>query len=946
MQTLLDLLQHGQSYWLDNLTRGMIRSGELQRRVEEQGLRGVTSNPAIFHKAISSGSDYDEQIQDLADRGESVEAMYESLVVTDIREACDVLRTVYDDSGGVDGYVSLEVSPYLIHDTAGSLEEARHLWEVVDRPNLMIKIPGTPAGVPAIEELLYEGINVNVTLLFAVEAYESVARAYIRALERRARDGRALDSVASVASFFLSRIDVLVDGLLAQRVGALDSLPAPQSLYGRAAVASARMAYRSYGHLVAGDDWRALAQTGAKPQRLLWASTSTKNPLYDPVRYVEPLVGRDTVNTMPEVTIDAFASDGCIAPDAIERGVEEAERVFSDLEASGIHMSVVNEQLLAEGAQKFLDPFDALLSGLARRRAEMRTELRVQASGPAEPPPALGPLLAALHGQRFAARLADRDPTLWPGDEELHESIAGRLGWTRGADAARSILPDLIAFAEELRDGGVTDVVLLGMGGSSLCPLVAKRMLRAREGYPRLTVLDDVDPAAVSRVDRAIDPLHTVFVVASKSGGTIETLTLYRYFFGRLEREDVPAPGRHFVAVTDAGSPLIEEAERLGFRRVFEAPPDVGGRYSAMTVFGLLPMALMGADVARVVEWARQLEHECSATLPESSNPAVRLGATLGILARSGRDKLVLTASRGATAFPLWVEQLVAESTGKLGTGILPVTDEPLPSPGECGADRVFVHYSLAGDDDGPVLASLNVLEESGHPVIRFRLPEAEALGGEFLRWELATATAGLILGVNPFDEPDVSAAKLATAELLDQRAGGGDLPDPVPHAAQEGIDLFADGYVPIAPGSSLREILTRWLADPDPGGYVAILGFFEPTPERAAAVRRLRERLRARTGLATTFGYGPRYLHSTGQFHKGGPTGGRYLVLTADPVEDVEVPKSESSLGTLQRAQALGDVRTLRERGRPVLHAHLGWYVEKGLDSLADEVGTVDPGR
>ena len=432
-------------------------------------------------------------------------------------------------------------------------------------------------------------------------------------------------------------------------------------------------------------------------------------------------------------------------------------------------------------------------------------------------------------------------------------------------------------------------------------------------------------------------------MVASKSGTTIETLSLYRYFRDRLEQEALPAPGRHFVAVTDPGSPLLDEARRLGFRRSFEAPADVGGRYSALTVFGLLPMALMGANVDRVVEWTRQLEHECSPGLPESANPAVRLGAALALHAGAGRNKLTLTASPSVSAFPLWIEQLVAESSGKDGEGIVPVTGEALPDAGACSPDRVFVHCAVTGDADAGHRVALEALEAAGHPVYRIELPEPEALGGEFLRWEIATATASAILGVNPFDEPDVATAKRATADLLERWASEGSLPAARTHAFEGGLEIFAadtdDESTP--DGASVGAALARWLDQGARGGYVAILGYFDASPERDAAVARLRERLGTRTGLATTFGYGPRYLHSTGQLHKGGPEGGIFLVLTADPVEDLALEEGGFSLGTLQRAQALGDVRTLRERGRHVLHAHLGWDVEAGLETLAQTLDT-----
>jgi transaldolase len=373
MSPLLRLIECGQSYWLDNLTRGMIKSGALSRRVREEGLRGVTSNPAIFHKAIAGSEDYDPQIKELVAAGKDVVGIYESLVVTDVRDACDVLRPVYDASDGVDGFVSLEVSPHLAHDTQGTMLEARRLFQAVRRPNLLIKIPGTLEGIPAIEEMLYEGININITLLFAIERYEAVAGAYLRALEQRLAQGKGVDRVASVASFFLSRIDVLTDQLLGNLIKAKPD-PAAERLLGGFAIANAKLAYQSFKRIIAGDRWRRLEGKGARVQRLLWASTSTKNPRYSDVYYVTPLVGVKTVNTMPNETIAAFADHGKVIKDAVEAGIEEARHVLADLRAVGVDPDRVTEQLLHEGVQKFIEPFDKLIKALAEKR---RTLFRV-----------------------------------------------------------------------------------------------------------------------------------------------------------------------------------------------------------------------------------------------------------------------------------------------------------------------------------------------------------------------------------------------------------------------------------------------------------------------------------------------------------------------------------------------------------------------------------------
>jgi transaldolase len=366
---LLQLMQYGQSYWLDDLARGMITSGELQQRVTEQGLRGITSNPATFHKAISDSQDYDAQIEQLVNEGYDAAQIYEHLAVTDIQEACDILHPVYTDSDGTDGFVSLEVSPHLAHNAEATMHEVRRLSKAVDRPNVLIKIPGTPAAFPAIETMLYEGINVNITLLFAITDYEAVAHAYIRALERRVAENLPVRNVASVASFFLSRIDVLVDELLGHRLHALGSQgdgPRADHLLGQTAIANAKLAYQSFKRIFAGDRWQALTAEGARVQRPLWASTSTKNPEYRDVRYIEPLIGPHTVTTMPAETIAAFADHGVVEP-TVEANLPQAHQSLRDLEAVGIDLDYVTQRLQDEGVQKFIDPYDALTNALATK---------------------------------------------------------------------------------------------------------------------------------------------------------------------------------------------------------------------------------------------------------------------------------------------------------------------------------------------------------------------------------------------------------------------------------------------------------------------------------------------------------------------------------------------------------------------------------------------------
>lgn len=934
MKPLFELLEHGQSYWLDNLSRDMIRSGELRRRVEEEGLRGVTSNPAIFHKAISTGTAYDDEIEAMAAEGLPVPEMYERLVVSDIRDACDVLRPVFAESNGGDGFVSLEVSPRLIHDSEGSIEEGRRLWAAVDRPNLMIKIPGTPAGVPAIEELLYSGVNVNVTLLFDVPAYDEVARAHLRALRRRYDDGRPVSDVASVASFFLSRIDVLVDQLIGHRIDADMAPEGPARLLGKAAIASAKFAYRSFERHYSGDEWDELSGAGARAQRLLWASTSTKNPLYDPVRYVEPLIGPDTVNTMPEVTIEAFAESGTVEADTVRAGYDDAVRTFEDLDRAGIDMVAVAAQLVNEGAEKFIGPFDRLMAGLARRRRELRGEGdALEMSGAARE--ALDDsLLGALSEMRFARRLLAADPTLWSDDAQTRVAIAGRLGWLQAPERTQTRLDDFRQLADELVAEGVEHVVLLGMGGSSLASGVLSRVMPRAADRPQLLVLDDIDPDAVRDIESRIDPETTLFLVASKSGTTVETLSLFRHFYALVKAAGVDAPGSRFVALTDPGTPLVAAARDHGFRRVVETPEDVGGRYSALTPFGMLPATLAGLEPDELLAAARRLQAATGPEVELLENPALGLGVALGRLARAGRDKLTLLADGDLDAFAGWLEQLVAESTGKQGTGIVPVRGEPPRPSAEYADDRVFVHFGLGTEEPGETTTRLAALEDRGHPVVRVRLADEIDLGREFLRWELAVAAAGAMLGVNPFDEPDVNEAKERARQRLDA-IGEADQDEGPPQAAEEGLELYLE------PGGNgrgdLGAQLRHWVEGVGSEDYVAVLAWFGDTEERVRLTARLREALAERTGATTTLGFGPRYLHSTGQLYKGGRPGGAYLVLTADAAEDVPVPDAAYGLADLRRAQALGDAEALRGRGRSVARVNLGWYVEDGLAALAD---------
>ncbi|MGH9243132.1 MAG: bifunctional transaldolase/phosoglucose isomerase [Acidimicrobiales bacterium] len=880
-ERLAALTAAGTSVWLDQLRRGMIESGELQRMVAEDSLRGVTSNPAIFEKAILGSPDYDDDLARLAQEGRSAREVYRYLALEDVQLAADVLAPVYEQTGGVDGYVSWEVAPRLAHDTEGTLEQAHMYWDLVQRPNLMIKIPATEAGLPAIEQALYEGLNVNVTLLFSIGAYERVMETFIRAMERRRADGRPLDR-HSVASFFVSRVDTEVD----RRLEALGRT----HLQGIAGLANARAAYQAFKRLFGGERFATLRDAGCPVQRPLWASTGVKNPRYSETMYVYGLVGPNTVNTMPLPTLTAAAKGGAVT------GATADQDPTADLEAlrdAGIALDEVTDTLLREGIEAFMVPMAKLLDGVERRREAIVTG-RPESIEADLLPELEQPVAARVKravDDDVVHRLWHRDGTLWapPGTPE----VGDRLGWLDIADRTRDELDTIRALAQECRDAGYTDVVLLGMGGSSLAPEVFRRSRPSRtaEGALTLRVLDSTDPAEVRAATDAVDVGRTLFVVSSKSGGTLETLSHFRYFHA------LQGDGAHWVAITDPGTPLAGLARRHRFRRTFLNDPEIGGRYSALSYFGLVPATLAGIDVEALLDGAQVAAQNCEAPHARG-NFGLWLGCVLGELARRGRDKLTFIVSDPIASFGLWAEQLVAESTGKDGRGILPIVDEPpAAEPDSYGSDRVFVYLRNAERPDEEHEALLQQLAGQ-HPTVTINAHGLEDLGRVFFVMEFATAVAGWVLQVNPFDQPDVQEAKDNTARVL--REGAPDVRE--------------------ADETELRDLL-HGLAPPR---YVAVMGYLPYSAAVDAAVARLRAAVRDATRAATTFGYGPRFLHSTGQLHKGGPATGAFLQLVQDGGEGVELPGEAYSFRDLIDAQADGDLQSLRAHGLPVARVRL----------------------
>ena len=904
----------GTAVWLDFVDRKFLKEGGLRKLVAEDGLTGVTSNPSIFEKAMGQGEAYDEGFQTFLGKADaSVQDTYESQAIADIKAAAADLRPVYDRLGGKDGYVSLEVSPYLANGTDDTVEEARRLWAAVAEPNLMVKVPGTKAGTPAIRTLIEDGLNINVTLLFSLEAYQAVAEAYVAGLEARVRKGEPIDRIASVASFFVSRIDAQIDKAIDRRVerGDADSA-ALKAIRGKVAIANAKLAYAWYLELIGGERWQALAAKGAMPQRLLWASTGVKDEAYPDTLYIDTLIGPDTVNTMPPKTMDAFRDHGTVRVTVTE-DLDGARHVLGEAERLGLKLGDVTAGLVEDGVRLFADAADALLGAVADKRTAFLGDRQngMTATLPEALEKAVEARLETARADAWPRRLWHGDATLWTGKDE------GKwLGWIPAARGQR-IDPDALkALGAEAKR--YKHVVLLGMGGSSLGPEVLGLILGSADGSPALHVLDTTDPGQIAAVAGRIDPTATLFIVSSKSGSTMEPELLRAFFFDLGGKQ-----GGRFVAVTDPGSKLEATAKADGYAHVFAGDPAIGGRYSVLSAFGMVPAAAIGIDVHGFYEATAPMVFGCGADVPPAKNPGIRLGAIIGEAALAGRDKLTILPSPGLAPLGAWLEQLLAESTGKEGKGIVPVDLEPIGAVESYGTDRLFVHFHLAGDADEGLEATLAALADAGHPVVRIDVAARDLIGQEFFRWEVATAIAGVVIGIDPFDQPDVEDAKVATRKLVDAYEASGALEPETPIAQDADFAFFAPAGTATTPTDPV-ELLRLHFASLTPGDYAGFLAYIERNDADEAALADMREAVRDARSVATVTGFGPRFLHSTGQAYKGGPASGVFLTITRDADPDLGVPGRKASFGTVQLAQARGDMNVLAERGRRVLRVHL----------------------
>jgi transaldolase/glucose-6-phosphate isomerase len=670
---------------------------------------------------------------------------------------------------------------------------------------------------------------------------------------------------------------------------------------------------------------------------LLWASTGTKSKEYRDTLYVEELIGKNTVNTVPPATLDAFRDHGEVR-DSLEENVEAAKQVLADLAKTGVSLDAITTELVKDGVKQFADAADKLYGAVAHKRAaSLAGSIDAQKL-------ALGAGIAksvetGTEEWRATAkirRLWQKDKSVWTGSDEDKW-----LGWLSSPSDEKAKLADYGDFAKWVKSQGFTDAVVLGMGGSSLGPEVLAQTFAQVAGFPKLHVLDSTDPAQVRAMGAAVNIAKTLFIVSSKSGGTTEPNVMKNYFFAQVsEAVGADRAGGHFVAVTDPGSSLEKVAKTQKFARIFHGDPTIGGRYSVLSPFGLVPAAAAGVDLTKLLDLTLSMVRSCGPDVPPHENPGVQLGLAMGAAGLDGRDKVTILSSRKIADFGAWAEQLIAESTGKDGKGLIPIDSETLGDPAVYGKDRFFIDLRTDGENDATHDAKLAALETAGHPVARIVMKSIDHLGQEFFRFEMATAVAGSVLGINPFNQPDVEAAKIKTRELTESFEKTGSLPPETPVISTGTADLYTDDKNAAAlrkagANGDLGSWLKAHFSRAGTGDYVALLGYVERDRANIDTLQHMRMAVRDKKHVATCAEFGPRFLHSTGQAYKGGPTSGVFLQITTDDAKDLAIPDYRASFGVIKAAQARGDFGVLTDRGRRALRVHLKGDLKAGLAML-----------
>ncbi len=910
------LHQLNQSIWFDNIERNLIKNGWLRDQIEKEVIFGLTSNPSIFKKAITTGNSYSMDIQSMSWAGFDTKLIYEHLFLEDIRGVSDLLYPIYEATKQVDGYVSLEVDPTYANNPELTIEEAKRLWQLVDRKNLMIKVPATSAGIPAITELTASGINVNVTLIFSVNRYLEVMDAYFSGLEERIRNNLPINQIHSVASFFVSRLDVKIESKVE---GIIQSGKVKenevQPYLGKLAILNALYAYEEFDTSKKTERFKKIAENGGNVQRPLWASTGTKNANYSDVLYIEGLLLPYTVNTVPPKTLNAFLDHGKCDVVDYSSGKSEFEIVKNMLENFGVNFEEVWGELEEEGVAAFISAQKDLLEAINNQHDYFRRSL-----GGLEVH--IEKRMETLKNRDFAAKFFAPDAALWTTEPSEVDEVLHRLGWIDAPILSRVIIDEADDLLKELKKDEFTHALVLGMGGSSLAPEVFSKVFKngktSKEGGLDLSILDSTDPIQIDEKIHEIPIEKTLYIISSKSGTTAEVKALLAYFWKLVEEVDEHSPGEHFIVITDPGSPLEKLGLERKFRKVFNADPNVGGRYSALIAFGIVPAVLAGIDGHRLLNAADHMRIKCSQSSPIEKNPGFALGAIIAEAYFNNRDKVTVLTDPAYNAFGSWLEQLIAESSGKSGKGILPIDREPIVPVANYSNDRVFYYLRKSGKLDGLV----DDLVDLNHPVIVSYLDDKFDIAAEIYKWEIAIAAVCSFIQVNPFNQPNVQESKSITHEMISAYKQNPVLKER--NLVFSNSEFSVYGNIEIEKNEKTIKEITKEFFTINAGDYISINAFLPRIEAYENVLQQLRKHLQNIYSVPVTLGFGPRFLHSTGQLHKGGKNNGLFLIISQNTPIDFKIPGEGMDFSILEKAQALGDMQALEQNNRSVLRIHL----------------------
>jgi len=935
--------------WYGNLNRDMVLSGEMKALIEQHGITGFCAEPSLIERAIGEGTAYDDAICEFSEPNPGL--IFDRLMIEDSQIAADLLRSTYEETQGATGYVCVDIPAILQEGAVLQIAEVRRLFKAINRPNLMIKIPGRLTDLTTIEEVLFAGINVNVTMVYSPQNAVSVAGGYIRALERRLIAGLPVDKIASVLTFGLSGVDRLADQMLegnvrsAQGRADVQRVSLNTRLLGKVGIANAQSTYRRFRDLFQGERFSRLRNAGARLMQLIWADLTPTNPTYGAQYYIDELSAPDVILLVNQATLADHTPEHTIEYHALHT----AHEVLHRLEEVGIDLERIGKQLQGDAEDLHTETYRKAIARVEGKRNLLFSGfMRRQSLVLGEPRPAVEAELKRLRLQKSITRMWARDASLWKVPPDKEALVANRLGWLTIASDGRIDRERLRALREESKAAGWKHLVLIGMGGSVITADVLAKTFGPQEGFPRLHLLDTVDPAAICAVEESIDPDKTIFVIASKSGTTLETQALQSYFHTKYSE-------RPFIVITDAGTSLEAWAQAIKCRHMILNPEDMAGAYLALSYFGMVPAALLGLDFERIMQAGTDMQIACANNVMGVNHPGLWLGTIMAVMADYGRNKLTLLTSPELAAIGDWTEQLIAESTGKEGKGVIPVTGATPGMPHDYDDDRLFVYLRLDDSPNNPDDA-VRMLREAGNPFVTLDLRDKFDIGAEFFRWQYAACAAAISLGVNPFDEPNMAESQYAALRRLDIYKQSGELPEETPVIVEDAVRLYAaDGMAQLLhdlrsqhnyEATPLEGLIAAFVGLARSGQYVALMPYLNPSPENMEIFHELRRRMRHIFKRAVTVGFGPRCLHITGQLDKGGPNLGLYLQFTADDSADLSTPAFPYPFGVLKAANAAGDLEVLAARGRRVIRIHLGSDIRAGLAKVTHALEAVEAKR